>query len=248
VSASAASPGAGLVLSGVETGYPGGFGLRDISFAAAPGAVVGLIGPNGGGKSTLLKAIAGVLPIRSGAVTLNGRPIRELAERVAFVPQREDVNWDFPVTARDVVLMGRYRRAGWIRRPGAEDRAAADRVMGELGLEGMGARHISQFSGGQQQRIFLARAMAQEPAVVLLDEPFTGIDAENRAVFHHAIRDFADGGAIVVMATHDLDEVAATCSAVGCISGRLVSYGPTETTFTPENLRETFGGRVAVFH
>jgi manganese/zinc/iron transport system ATP- binding protein len=247
VSAQAALTG-GLVVSGVETGYPGGFGLRDISFEAPGGAVVGLIGPNGGGKSTLLKAIAGVLPIRSGAVTLGGRPIRELAERVAFVPQREDVNWDFPVTARDVVLMGRYRRVGWFRRPGAEDRSAAERVMEQLGLAGMGARHISQFSGGQQQRIFLARAMAQEPAVVLLDEPFTGVDAENRAVFHNAIQDFASGGAIVVMATHDLDEVAATCSAVGCISGRLVSFGPTATTFTPENLRETFGGRVAVFN
>jgi ABC-type Mn2+/Zn2+ transport system ATPase subunit len=189
-----------------------------------------------------------VLAPRAGVCLLNGRPIRETASRIAFVPQREEVNWDFPVSARDVVLMGRYRSAGWVRRPGPRDRELAEAALAELGLEGMTKRHISQFSGGQQQRIFLARAMVQEPAIVLLDEPFTGIDAENREVFHRAIRTFASRGAMVLMATHDLDEVEATCSHVGCLNGRLVSYGPTATTFTPEILRATFGGRVAVFH
>jgi manganese/zinc/iron transport system ATP- binding protein len=236
-----------LVVRDLEAGYGTTFSLRAISFEVAPGDVVGLIGPNGSGKSTLLKAIAGVLPVRNGEVTLGGQSIRAGASRVAFVPQREDVNWDFPATALDVVLMGRFRQAGWFRRPSREDRRKAESALEQLGLGGMGGRHISQFSGGQQQRIFLARAIVQDPLVVLLDEPFTGIDAENRAVLHAAIRAFAAAGTMVLMATHDLDEVTQTCSHVCCLNGRLVAFGPTASTFTPENLRATFGGRVAVF-
>lgn len=234
-------------MRGIEAGYSSGFTLRNVSFDVSPGDVVGLIGPNGSGKSTLLKVIAGVLAARSGTCLLGGRPIRELASRVAFVPQREEVNWDFPVSARDVVLMGRYRSTGWFRRPGSHDCELAEAALEQLGLGGMTRRHISQFSGGQQQRIFLARAMVQDPAIVLLDEPFSGIDAENREVFHRAIRDFASRGAMVLMATHDLDEVETTCSHVCCLNGRLVAYGPTAATYTPDNLRATFGGRVAVF-
>ena len=236
-----------LELEGVAAGYGTTFELRGVSFAARGGDVVGLIGANGSGKSTLLKAVAGVLPTRSGTVRLDGANVREHAARVAFVPQREDVNWDFPVTARDVVLMGRYRTAGWFRRPGRDDVRRAEAALERMGLAGMGNRHISQFSGGQQQRIFLARALVQEPAVILLDEPFTGIDAQNREVLHGAIGDFAASGMVVLMATHDLDEVAQTCSHVCCLRGRLVAFGPTATTYTPENIRATFGGQVAVF-
>ncbi len=237
---------AGLELVDVGVGYGPVFHMDGISLNVAPGDVAGLIGPNGSGKSTLLKAIAGVIP-HSGQILLGGEPIRSRASRVAFVPQREEVNWDFPVSALDVVLMGRYREAGWFRRVGGDDRRRAQQALERLGLSGMGGRHISQFSGGQQQRIFLARAMVMEPEVILLDEPFTGIDAENRAVFHEAIRGFAADGVIVLMATHDLDEVAATCSHVCCLNRRLVAFGPTATTYTPETLRATFGGQVAVF-
>jgi manganese/zinc/iron transport system ATP- binding protein len=221
--------------------------LAAVTLQAPPGAVVGLIGPNGSGKSTLLKAIAGVLPLRDGSVTLSGRSLTSYAGRVAFVPQREEVRWDFPVTALDVVLMGRYRRISWLRWARASDRSAAREALARLGLEGAGHRHISQFSGGQQQRIFLARAMVQEPVLVLLDEPFTGIDAANRAVFHEAIAAFSAQGIPVLMATHDLDEVSATCSHVIALNRGLVAAGPTSTTFTPEVLRQTFGGQIAVF-
>lgn len=218
-----------------------------MSFAVPAGSVTGLIGPNGSGKSTLLKAIAGVLRPSAGTISLDRTDLRAIASQVAFVPQREEVNWDFPVTALDVVLMGRYRSAGWLRRPGSLDRESARRALARLGLEGMEGRHISQFSGGQQQRIFLARAIVQEPKVVLLDEPFTGIDSANREVLHQAIRDFASSGVIVLMATHDLDEVASTCDFVCCLNRRLVAFGPTSQTYTPEVLRATFGGQVAVF-
>lgn len=208
---------------------------------------MGLIGPNGSGKSTLLKAIAGVIPLREGEIRLGGRPLRRGEGRVAFVPQREEVNWDFPVTANDVVLMGRYRTVGWVRRPRAEDHRKVDAALARLGLEGKGRRHISQFSGGQQQRIFLARAIVQEPQVVLLDEPFTGIDQENREVLREAIAGFARAGVTVLMATHDLEEVTSTTSHVCCLGGRLVAFGPTASTFTPDALRATFGGQIAVF-
>ncbi|MFN8584004.1 MAG: metal ABC transporter ATP-binding protein [Dehalococcoidia bacterium] len=236
-----------LRLDHVAVGYDSTFVLSDVSFEVQPGDVVGVIGPNGGGKSTLLKAIARVLPLRAGHVTLAGRDIEEYAGRIAFVPQREEVNWDFPVTALDVVLMGRYRGAGWLRRPSRADRERAAEALERLGLGGMGGRHISQFSGGQQQRIFLARALVQDPLVVLLDEPFTGIDAANRAVFHEAIAAFARQQVIVLMATHDLEEMAATCSYVCCVNQRLVAFGPTRDTYTPEVIRETFAGRLAVF-
>ncbi len=212
-----------------------------------PGAITGVIGPNGSGKSTLLKAVAGVLRPHGGEVLLDGVTMRGQAAHIAFVPQREEVNWDFPVTARDVVLMGRYAGLGWLRRPGRDDRARADAALERLGLGGLGHRHISQFSGGQQQRIFLARALVQEPRLVLLDEPFTGIDVQNRAIFHELIRGFAAGGVSVLVATHDLDEVRETTTHVLCLNRDMVAFGPTRTTFTPANLRATFGGQVAVF-
>jgi len=235
------------VIRDLRVAYGANVALAGVTARIAPGSVVGLIGPNGSGKSTLLKAIAGVLKPAEGSILLGGEPVRARPGQVAFVPQREEVNWDFPVTARDVVMMGRFRALGWFRFPGREDRVRAEAAMERLGLGGMGGRHISQFSGGQQQRVFLARAMVQDPRLVLLDEPFTGVDAPNRAVFHEAIQDFARAGVSVLVATHDLDEVRATTSHVLCLNRRMTAFGPTSTTFNPANLRATFGGQVAVF-
>lgn len=240
------APGA-LVVDRVGVGYASGFEMSRISFVATPGDIVGVVGPNGAGKSTLLKAISGVLPLREGQITVDGRPLGSIRGRLAFVPQREDVNWDFPASALDVVLMGRNRDIGWFRRAGREDRRTAEDALARMGLDGLGHRHISEFSGGQQQRIFLARALAQEPIIVLLDEPFTGVDTVNRAVIHEVVRSLSEGGAIVLIATHDLQEVSETTNTLACINRGLVAYGPTATTYTPENLRATFGGQVAVF-
>lgn len=245
--AAAFAPSEHLAVRDLEVSYGTSLALRGVTADIPPGTVAGIIGPNGSGKSTLLKAIAGVLSYSRGTIRLGDSDIRERASQVAFVPQREEVNWDFPVTARDVVIMGRYRSKGWLRWPGSADRRLAEAALDRLGLNGMGDRHISQFSGGQQQRIFLARAMVQDPLVVLLDEPFTGVDVTNRRIFHETIREFARRGIIVLIATHELAEVQQTTDVVMCLNRRMVAFGPTATTYTPENLRATFGGQVAVF-
>ncbi|MGE3077082.1 MAG: metal ABC transporter ATP-binding protein [Dehalococcoidia bacterium] len=236
-----------LVLRDLSVSYGSVTAVAGVDANVPAGVVVGIIGPNGSGKSTLLKAIAGVLPLASGDVLLGGQPIRARAARIAYVPQREEVNWDFPVSAHDVVLMGRYRSIGWLKWPGSDDRSRANSALERLGLGGMGHRHISQFSGGQQQRVFLARAMVQDPDLVLLDEPFTGIDVTNREVFHSAIREFANAGVTVLVATHDLDEVRATTDYVLCLNREMTAFGPTAETFNPDTLRRTFGGQIAVF-
>jgi manganese/zinc/iron transport system ATP- binding protein len=236
-----------LELHDLSLSYGANVALARVSAVIPPGKVVGLVGPNGSGKSTLLKAIAGVLRPSAGTVTLGGTALRPSAGKVAFVPQREEVNWDFPVSASDVVIMGRYRSLGWVKRPGRSDHLRAAEALERLGLGGMGGRHISQFSGGQQQRVFLARAMVQDPTVVLLDEPFTGVDVRNRAVFHEAIADFARRGITVLIATHELAEVQSTTDMVMCLNRKLVAFGPTATTYTAANLRATFGGQIAVF-
>lgn len=236
-----------LVLDEVAVAYGRNVAVREVVATIPPGAVVGLIGPNGSGKSTLLKAIAGSVDLAEGEVRFGGRAVRELAGRVAYVPQRDEVNWEFPVTAFEVVLMGRYRSLGWLRWPGRAERAAAAAALELLGLGGLGHRHISQFSGGQQQRIFLARALVQEPELVLLDEPFTGVDVRNRQVFHEQIQRFARGGVPVLVATHDLEEVRSITTHVLLLNRSMVAFGPTATTFTPANLRGAFGGQVAVF-
>lgn len=221
--------------------------LRDISAELQPGHVVGLIGPNGAGKSTLINAVAGTVPLRSGSITYDGRPLDRKERRIAFVPQAREVNWDFPLSARDLVMMGRYHEIGWLRRASESDHADVLQALEELGMAEMADRHISQFSGGQQQRLFLARARVQDPEIVLFDEPMNGVDVTTRRIINQMIRDFADSGATVLLATHDLEEVRDICDEVLCLNRRLVAFGPTDRVFTPATLRATFGGQLAIF-
>lgn len=241
------SPTSDLAVNDLGINYGPMVALTGVSFTIHSGDLVGVVGPNGSGKSTLLKSIAGMVAIQHGEVTHAGRPLHRQSARIAYVPQGDDVNWEFPLSALDVVLMGRYRSIGWVRRPSAEDRQRALEALERVGLAGMEARHISQFSGGQQQRIFLARALAQEPRIVLLDEPMTGIDIRNRGVLHGIISELRERGAIILMATHDLDEVQDKTTHILCLNRRMIAFGPTESTFTPDAIRATFGGQVAVF-
>ncbi len=241
-----ASPAAedGLAIRDLTVAYPGKVVLRGVSADIRRGQVVGLIGPNGGGKSTLLMAILGIVPIVSGTVTLFGRPAAAVRARMTYVPQRELVDWDFPVTVREVVMMGRYPGIGWLRRPGRRDHECVDRVLERVGMREHRGTQIGQLSGGQQQRVFIARALAQEADVLLLDEPLVGIDAATQEVILHVIEEQRQAGKIVLLATHDLASASCSCDCLCCLNGRLVSFGPLQETYTAENLAATYGGPV----
>jgi manganese/zinc/iron transport system ATP- binding protein len=233
-----------LILRHVTVAYGPKVVLDDIGTEVRRGQVVGVIGPNGGGKSTLLQAILGLVPLVRGTITLFGRPSAAQRPRIAYVPQREAVDWEFPVTVREVVLMGRYVHTGWLRRPGRQDLAVVDRVLDRMGMRAQATTQIGQLSGGQQQRVFLARALAQEADVLLLDEPLTGIDATTHEVILAVIEEQRTQGKIVVLATHDLVSASCACDCFCCLNQRLVSFGPVQDTYTAENLSATYGGPV----
>lgn len=238
----------GLVLLGVGAGYGGAPVLQGVDLAVPPGTLVGVIGPNGSGKSTLLKAILGLAPETTGTVLLDGRPVSEQRNRLAYVPQREAVDWSFPVSAEQVVMMGRYPRVGWLRVPRPADRAAVRDALGRVALADLGASQIGALSGGQQQRVFLARALVQEASVLLLDEPMTGVDQTTEHLIVDLLTDLRDAGTTILHATHDLESAAEISDRLCFVNRRLVAYGPPAETFTPPILHATFGGELLIVH
>jgi manganese/zinc/iron transport system ATP- binding protein len=218
--------------------------LWDIDFAIPAGSLVGIVGPNGAGKSTLLKAVMGLLPIASGEVRLFGEPFPSGRQRVGYVPQRESVDWDFPASVLDVVLMGRYGKHPLFRRLNAADRETALHALQQMGMAGFADRQISQLSGGQQQRVFLARALAQESDLYLMDEPFAGVDAATEQAVIELLRELRRQGKTVVCVHHDLGSVRDFFDWVLLLNLRLVASGPVAEVFTEENLRATYGGRL----
>jgi manganese/zinc/iron transport system ATP- binding protein len=220
--------------------------LWDVDVCLPSRKLIAIIGPNGAGKSTLMKAILGLVPLASGWVRIFDRPVREARDLIGYVPQRESVDWDFPVDALDVVLMGRYGRLGWIRRPGKADRDIAMEALRKVGMEAYATRQISQLSGGQQQRVFLARALAQDAAIYFMDEPFAGVDAATEKAIVELLRDLRENGRTVVAVHHDLQTVPEYFDHVVMLNMRLVAAGPTEEAFTRENLQKTYGGRLTL--
>jgi manganese/zinc/iron transport system ATP- binding protein len=238
----------GLVLREVSAGYGDGLVLRDVDLAVARGSIVGIIGPNGSGKSTLLRAILGLAPVVSGSVTLDGRPVSAQRHRIAYVPQREAVDWSFPITAEQVVMMGRYPRVGWLRMPGTPDLAAVREGLDRVAMADLAQRQIGALSGGQQQRAFLARALVQEASVLLLDEPLTGVDQTTEQLVVALLRELRDAGATVLHTTHDLESAAELSDQLCFVNRRVVAFGPPDATFTPEILHATFGGELLIVH
>lgn len=220
--------------------------LWDIDYDAPEGQLIGIVGPNGAGKSTLLKAVLDLIPRASGRVTIYGRPYREQRHLVGYVPQRESVDWDFPVSALDVVAMGRYGRIGWFRPVGRKDKQQALAALERVGLADFASRQISQLSGGQQQRVFLARALAQDARVYFMDEPFASVDAATEQAIIRVLHDLRAGGKTVLVVHHDLQTVAEYFDHVVLLNTRIVAAGPMATTFTEENLRKTYGGRLTL--
>jgi len=220
--------------------------LWDIDLVAPEGQLIGIVGPNGAGKSTLIKAVLGLAPLASGKVRIYGLPYAQQRRLVGYVPQRETVDWDFPVTALDVVMMGTYGRLGWFRRPGAAERRLAEECLEQVGMESYAHRQIQQLSGGQQQRIFLARALAQDAQVYFMDEPFAGVDAATEQAIVALLQTLRNSGKTVFVVHHELQTVRQYFDFVILLNLRLVAAGPTATTFTRANLQQTYGGRLTI--
>jgi ABC-type Mn2+/Zn2+ transport system ATPase subunit len=240
---SAAEAAACLALEGVTVAYDGRPALEGVTMSVPHGAQLAIVGPNGAGKSTLFKALVGLLPVRAGRVRMDSCAPDGEPDAIAYVPQREEIDWGFPVTVHDVVMMGRYGRLGWFRRPRAADREVVARSLDELGIAALEKRAIGELSGGQQQRVFLARALAQEPHVLLLDEPFTGVDVSAREALLALLARLRDRGLTVLVSTHDMETAAQRFELVALLNGRLIAYGPPPDVFTPEHLSAAFGGQ-----
>jgi len=220
--------------------------LWNIDLMIPEGKLVGIIGPNGAGKSTLIKAMMGILPLSSGYVKLFDQPLDEIRDRISYVPQRESVDWDFPASVLDVVLMGRYSKLGLFKRPRKADRDVAMDCIKKVGMEGFINRQISQLSGGQQQRTFLARALAQQADMYFMDEPFAGVDAATEKAIVALLRSMTAQNKTVVVVHHDLQSVSQYFDWVIMLNTRLVASGPTATTFTSQNLETTYGGKLTL--
>jgi manganese/iron transport system ATP-binding protein len=232
-------------VSGVTVSYPNGHvALRDASFALEGGSICALVGVNGSGKSTLFKAIMGLVQPAAGMVRIGGRPVREALKQnlVAYVPQAEEVDWSFPVSVWDVVLMGRYGYMNFLRIPRAEDRRIAEESLARVGMLEFRDRQIGELSGGQRKRVFLARALAQRGRVILLDEPFTGVDVTTESAITALLRELRDEGHIMLVSTHNLGSVPEFCDHVVLINRTVLAAGPTAEVFTEENLLRAFGG------
>ena len=230
----------------VTVAYGGRPVLWNVDLAIDAPCLFGVIGPNGAGKSTLLKAALGLVPLLGGQVRFFGAPFDAVRRRVGYVPQRETVDWDFPVTAIDVVLMGTYGRLGWIRRPGPRERALARECLDRVGLVDVADRQIGRLSGGQQQRVFLARALAQQADVYLLDEPMAGVDVRSQERIFGVLAGLRSEGRLVIVVHHDLRTAAEWFDRVALVDMRLVAAGPTADVLTPENLRRTYAGQLEI--
>lgn len=220
--------------------------LWNIDLTIRRPSLVGILGPNGAGKSTFIKAILGLTPMVSGQVSVQGRSIRQARRIIGYVPQRESVDWEFPVSVLDVVLMGTYGRLGWFRRPGRREREWARECLTRVGIADLAERQIGQLSGGQQQRTFLARALAQRAEIYFMDEPMAGVDAATERVIFQLLAELREAGKTVLVVHHDLRTVPAYFDEVALLNMRLVASGATDATFTKENLQKTYGGRLSI--
>jgi manganese/iron transport system ATP-binding protein len=241
----AVTGGEGLSVADATVTYRNGMtALRNASFEIPTGTITALVGVNGSGKSTLFKEIMGFVRLARGEITILGLPAREALKRnlVAYVPQSEEVDWNFPVLVEDVVMMGRYGHMGMMRIPKAADREAVEAALARVGMSDFRKRQIGELSGGQKKRVFLARALAQDGRVILLDEPFTGVDVKTEEAIIALLRSLRDEGRVMLVSTHNLGSVPEFCDRTVLVKGTVLAYGPTAATFTQENLEKAFGG------
>lgn len=234
-----------IVVSDLSVTYRNGHtALHNVSFSVPAGSIAALVGVNGSGKSTLFKALMGFVPAHAGQISILGMPTRKALRRslVAYVPQAEEVDWSFPVLVDDVVMMGRYGHMGLMRRPKQHDRDRVTDALARVDMLAFRERQIGELSGGQKKRVFLARAIAQQGEVILLDEPFTGVDVQTEAKIISLLREMRDEGKTMLVSTHNLGSVNEFCDYTVMVKGTILASGPTATTFTPENLERAFSG------
>ncbi|WP_348760990.1 manganese/iron ABC transporter ATP-binding protein [uncultured Salinisphaera sp.] len=243
--------GDGITARHVTVTYRNGHtALFDASFTTPRGSIAALVGVNGAGKSTFFKAIMGFVPVAEGEIRLLGRTVKQALGQnmVAYVPQSEDVDWAFPVLVEDVVMMGRYGHMGFLRRPKRADHEAVDQALARVGMSDFRHRQIGELSGGQRKRVFLARSLAQNGQVILLDEPFTGVDVKTEERIVALLRELREEGRVMLVSTHNLGSVPEFCDQTVLVKKTVLAYGPTEITFTRDNLERAFGGVLRHFN
>ena len=246
VAVSAVNSVSPLLIEDVTVAYHHRPVLWNIDYQAPSGKLIAIVGPNGSGKTTLIKATLDLVPRAAGQVLIFGEPYRQQRHRVGYVPQRTSVDWDFPVSALDVVAMGMYRKIGWLRPVSRKYREAAKQALDRVGMVDFASRQINQLSGGQQQRVFLARALAQNADLYFMDEPFAGVDAATERAIVNILRQLRESGKTVIAVHHDLQTVHEYFDEVVLLNMRLIAAGPTGDVFTPDNLRKTYGGKLAL--
>ena len=235
-----------ISVTGLSVSYDKKIVLTNIFLEIEAGQVYGVIGPNGAGKSTLFKAILGLINTNAGKILVNGKSIEEQRKEVVYVPQKEDVDWQFPATVMDIVLMGRYPHLKLFQRLQKKDREAAMEALREIGIEHLKDRQIGELSGGQQQRVFLARALCQGANIFLLDEPFVGVDVTTEEKIIFILKKLASEGKTLLVVHHDLSTVKAYFDQVILLNQRLIAFGKTESTFTEENIAKAYGGQLPI--
>lgn len=235
----------GISASDVTVTYRNGHtALYDASFSVPPGSVTALVGVNGAGKSTLFKAIMGFVPMAQGDITIMGDSVKKALKNntVSYVPQSEEIDWSFPILVEEVVMMGRYGHMGWLRKPKQSDYAAVDQALERVNMTEYRKRQIGELSGGQKKRVFLARALAQEAKVILLDEPFTGVDVQTEHQIIALLKSLREEGHVMLVSTHNLGSVPEFCDRTIMVNKTVIASGPIETTYTQQNLQRVFGG------
>ncbi len=230
----------------ISIGYGDKVVLRDVSFQIPHGARVAVVGPNGAGKSTLFKGLVGLLPLKSGRILIHGLDLGLHQDCVAYVPQREEVDWKFPVTVADVVMMGRYGKLGWLRKPSKADQEVVRESLTHLGVADLWNKSIGELSGGQQQRVFLARAVAQEPHILLMDEPFTGVDITTQETTLNLLETLRERSVTAIISTHDLNLAASRFDYILLLNKRVIAFGPPGEVMRQENLSQAFGNSLLV--
>ena len=237
-----------IQLEHLSAGYGRIYAVENVTVNIESGKRVALVGPNGAGKSTLFRAIVGLLVPANGQIRINGQPAVQARQAAAYVPQFEDVDWDFPVTVLDVVLMGLARQIGWLRLPNKTHRQAALRALERVGLADYFRRQIGELSGGQKRRVFIARALAQGASILLLDEPFSGVDVIAQQTLFEILDKLRTEGTTVVLATHDLNLVSSHFDELLILNKRMIAYGKPDTVFKPDLMAAAFGSQMAVWH